>query len=262
MDGSPAVDAATAALFERAALVRLRRDPGGVLTALPTAGSPRSKRFEGLYGRLYNRVIQSDRLRRRVFALWGSTEPLQDLDGFVRAAVESAHAAAAEPVLLDVPCGGGTLLPFLDRHGFAGRVIEADLAESMMRRAAAAVAGARAPVNTVLLRADALDLPLGAACIDAAVSVNGLHVMPDARAFLLELARVMRPGAPLRLITPVSTRSLRSLAILALARRTRIVPHAPPTRPALWALVEQVGFTDLRSLGGTSITGLACRRAD
>lgn len=70
------------------------------------------------------------------------------------------------------------LLPLLARHNFDGLVIETDLARAMIERAA--VMRARSPaLEVMLLRADALDLPLRDRTVDVALSVNGLHVMPD-----------------------------------------------------------------------------------
>jgi|1186.fasta_scaffold22144_2 2-polyprenyl-3-methyl-5-hydroxy-6-metoxy-1,4-benzoquinol methylase len=92
-----------------------------------------NERFEGLYGRLYTRVIQTRTLRRAVFSLWGSADPLLRLDKIIA----TAAAEAGDGTILDVPCGGGTLLTVLDRAGFRGTVIESDLAAAMMRRARA-----------------------------------------------------------------------------------------------------------------------------
>ena len=159
--------------------------------------APRSRRFEGLYGRIYNTVIQTPALRRLVFSIWGGTQPLQDLDAFVRAATRAA-GAAADPVLVDVPSGGGTLLAFLARLGYRGAVVEIDVAAAMMRRAVQAeqrlgLVGFRVH----FLRSDALDLPLASEVAEVVVSINGLHVVADHERFLTELARVTKPGGSL-----------------------------------------------------------------
>src|SRR3712207_5819427 len=77
----------------------LRRDP-------PEFDEDGAGRFEGLYGGVYDRVIQSDLIRRFAPLAYGDAGPLPDLDGF---AARVADAVPEGGVLLDVPSGGGTL---------------------------------------------------------------------------------------------------------------------------------------------------------
>jgi ubiquinone/menaquinone biosynthesis C-methylase UbiE len=215
-----------------------------------------NERFEGVYGRLYNGVMQTPALRRVVFSIWGSADPLLHLDQIVSAAA----GETAGGTILDVPCGGGTVLPLLVRAGFRGTVIESDLADAMMRRAHATQRRLRTECDVRLLQADARELPLQAASVDCVISINGLHVIPAPERFLLELARVVRPGGTLWLITPVSSSALRNRSILAMARTLGITPGSPPTLAVLRTMVGDAGFQIRRSLGGTSITGLVCNR--
>lgn len=220
----------------------------------------RNRRFEGFYGRLYNGVIQSPALRRAAFSIWGSADPLCDLDVFVKDAVRAARTLSPSPVLVDLPSGGGTLLPFLARDGFPGTVIEVDLAAAMLQRAVTLHRSIIPDLDTVFLQSDALDLSLRDAVADVVISINGLHVVPDHARFLAELARITRPGGRLWLITPVDGPSSRSKAILALARALKITPRTPPTLAKLHSLLEEAGFTRSHSYGGTSITGVACEK--
>jgi ubiquinone/menaquinone biosynthesis C-methylase UbiE len=213
-------------------------------------------RFEGLYGRVYNTVIQTPALRRGIFTLWGSADPLLHLDAIVAAAA----AEAGEGAILDVPCGGGTVLALLQRAGFGGSVIETDRAAAMLHRARAAHRRLAPDYAVEFLQADARALPLETASVDVGLSINGLHVIPQPERFLAELARVIRPGGALWLITPVSSPALRSRAILKLARMLEIIPGAPPTLAELHAMVPAAGLHVRRSLGGRSITGLVCDR--
>jgi len=215
-----------------------------------------NERFEGLYGRLYDAVMQTPALRRAAFSLWGSAEPLLHLDEIVRAAADEAAGAT----ILDVPCGGGTVLPLLARAGFHGTVIESDLADAMMRRARVAHRRLQPGYDVRFLQADARELPLDSASAHGVISINGLHVIPGPERFLAELARVIRPGGTLRLITPVSSTALRSRLILSAAQTLGITPAAPPTLDELRTMVGNAGFQIRRSLGGTSITGLECDR--
>jgi SAM-dependent methyltransferase len=239
----------------------LRREDGAIFSDLPLRDAPRSRRFEGLYGRIYNSVIQAPALRRLVFSVWGGTEPLQDLETFVRGAASAADAAAADPVLVDVPSGGGTLLAFLGQLGYAGTVVEIDVATAMMRRAVQAERLlSPASFRIHFLRSDALDLPLADGVAHVVVSINGLHVVADHGRFLAELARVTKPGGSLWLVTPVDGPSLRSRLILRAARALGITPVRPPTLEGLRSLLESSGFTDLRWHGGQSIAGFSCAK--
>ena len=228
----------------------LLRDGDGTEDAELHAG-----RFEGLYGGLYDRVIQSDALRRLAPLFYGDAGPVVDLDAF------AARVAASVPdggVLLDVPSGGGTLLPLLRRAGYAGRVVECDLGAAMLARAA----GRRDELtgDVALLRADAQDLPLEAGSIDAVVSLNGLHCLPDPAGFVHELARVLRPGARAWLITLVSGGSLRGDVVIAAGRVAGIIPTAPPTRSGLDAALREAGFSLVTPLGGAGLVGVVATR--
>lgn len=223
---------------------------------------PSAGRFDGLYGGLYDRAIQSDAVRRLAPLAYGDAGPIPDLDGFVRLVAEGTTPrdarAGGPPVLLDVPSGGGTLLPRLERQGYVGRVVEADVSEQMLARAAR-VRG-RVRLDVALLRADAQDLPLADASVDAAVSLNGLHCMPDPAAFVRELARVVRPGGRLWLVTLVSGGTRRGDVVIAAGRLTGILPGAPPRRAQLLGELRAVGFETATPLGGDALTGLAAVR--
>ena len=205
-------------------------------------------------------MIQTPPLRRLVFSIWGGTEPLQDLETFVRDATTAA-GGAADPVIVDVPSGGGTMLAFLADVGYEGTIVEIDVAEAMMRRAVQAQERLGAVGFRVhFLRSDALDLPLVDEIAEVVVSINGLHVVRDHRRFLAELARVTKPGGSLWLVTPVDGPSLRSRLILRAARRLQITPVQPPTLARLRDLLEGAGFVDLRWHGGQSIAGFSCAK--
>jgi ubiquinone/menaquinone biosynthesis C-methylase UbiE len=241
-------------------LQALRQEEGSILSDLPVDDAPRSRRFEGLYGRIYNKVIQTPALRRLVFSIWGGTEPLQDLDAFVRDATAAA-GTSDDPVIVDVPSGGGTLLAFLADLGYTGTVVEVDVAAAMLRRAVQAERRL-GPVGfgVHFLRSDALDLPLADAVAEVVVSINGVHVVADHGRFLAELARVTKPGGALWLVTPVDGPSLRSRLILRAARRLGITPVRPPTLERLRDLLESAGFADLHWHGGHSIAGFSCAK--
>jgi ubiquinone/menaquinone biosynthesis C-methylase UbiE len=239
----------------------LRGESGGVISDLPS-DARRTPRFEGVYGGIYNRVIQTTPMRRAIFKLWGSCDPLYDLERFVGDAVVSLRAATTSPVAVDLPSGGGTLLPMMLRSGFRGTVVEVDLATTMLQRAVRLEAKLAAPFTTLFLRTDALDLPLRDAVADVVVSINGLHVMSDHEGFLAEIARIAKPGAGVWLITPVDGPSRRSRVILRAAERLGVTSRTPPTLAELRRLLEAVGLRETRWYGGRSITGVSCRRVE
>lgn len=232
---------------------------GRIVSSLPTDDAPTSRRFEGVYGWIYNRVIQTPPVRRAIFGAWGSAQPLRQLERFVDDAV--AHArSSADRVLVDVASGGGTLLPLLERGGFNGTVVEVDLAARMLQRAVALHDSLAPRFRTLFLQSDALDLPLRDDVADVVISINGLHVMPDPARFVAQLARITRPGGGLWIITPVNGAGLRSKAILASANALAITPQTPPTRAQLRELLKHAGLTETRDYGGSSIAGFSLQK--
>jgi SAM-dependent methyltransferase len=128
----------------------------------------------------------------------------------------------------------------------------------MLERAAAVAE--RVPLDVGLLRCDAQDLPLKANTVDAAASLNGLHVMPDPERFVAELGRVIRPRGRLFLVTLVSGGGVRTDAVNAFGRLAGILPGAPPERETLLRWLTDAGFVSQVPLGGSGILGIAATR--
>jgi demethylmenaquinone methyltransferase/2-methoxy-6-polyprenyl-1,4-benzoquinol methylase len=84
-------------------------------------------------------------------------------------------------------------LALVGRAGFCGRVVAADFAHPMLAQGAAKIAGT--PVSPVC--GDSLDLPFPDHQFDGATVGFGVRNLADVRAGLLELRRVLRPGARL-----------------------------------------------------------------
>jgi ubiquinone/menaquinone biosynthesis C-methylase UbiE len=237
----------------------LRTEERGMATVLEPEHDAHAGRFEGLYGGLYDRAIRTDPVRRLASLAFGEAGPLTDLDAFVKKVATGTHAVRGRsPVLLDVPSGGGTLLPRLWRCGYRGRVVASDLGTAMLARAAEVAE--RVPLDVALLRADAQDLPLADGAVDAAVSLNGLHVLPDPRAFLMELGRVVRPRGRLWMITLVSGGTRRADAVIRVGETTGILPGPPPTRSTLLRWLGDAGFASVAPLGGSGLLGVAATR--
>jgi SAM-dependent methyltransferase len=105
------------------------------------------------------------------------------------------------PVIADLGCSTGYLLEDLRLAYPDGTLIGVDLIASGLRKAHALVPQAR------LLQADACELPLRDASLDAALSANLLEHLPDDVAALAELRRVLRPGAPAVVVVPAGPRA-------------------------------------------------------
>ena len=112
----------------------------------------------------------------------------------VHAVVERLDLAAGD-VVLDLACGHGNFtVEFARRVGPTGLVVGLDIASSMLARAAARVRREGLD-NVLLVRGDALALPLADAAFAKLNCSGGLHQMPDLARALAELARVAKPGA-------------------------------------------------------------------
>lgn len=133
-----------------------------------------------------------DRVRARLAFVFG-------LPPFETEAADMAQRLALAPgdVVLDVACGHGNFtLELARRVGPEGLVIGVDIASAMLRRAARHVRAAGVE-NVLLVRGDALRLPLADTCITGLNCSGGLHGIPDLPVALREFARVSRPGARL-----------------------------------------------------------------
>lgn len=118
--------------------------------------------------------------------------------------------------VLDVACGpGNTTRRLLAGLGPDGRVTGVDLAESMLRRARADTHDPRIDYR----RADAIALSFADETFDAVTCLGALYLMPDPMRAVDEIARVVRPGGRVVILTSVhrGPRTLYPLVALALA---------------------------------------------
>jgi demethylmenaquinone methyltransferase/2-methoxy-6-polyprenyl-1,4-benzoquinol methylase len=102
--------------------------------------------------------------------------------GWRRRAVRELRLAPGAQVV-DLGCGTGDLCRALGRAGLRG--VGIDMAAGML---------ARAHTSAPLVRADALQLPLGDGSVDGAISGFALRNVVDIAACFREAARVIRPG--------------------------------------------------------------------
>lgn len=215
-------------------------------------------RFEGSYGAAYDAVLQRPGVRRALFRAVGSAQPIVELEAAVEALVKHAPAGA----LLDVPCGGGTLLPMLHRAGFHGELVAIDLAAAMIRRMRRAAGEHPGAFNVQVLHADATKLPLEAGSFDLLASINGLHVLPEPERALSEFARVLRPGGMALVVTITASGELRNRVLRRVARVGSVLPRDVASRAGHVEMFERAGLAVERDLGGTTFAGWLLRRAD
>ena len=137
-----------------------------------------------------------------------------------RALLERVWPGRPGERVLDLPCGAGRLLPFLQARGH--EVAQADGAMAMLREAAD-----RGQRGRLQVQADALQAPFGDRAVDGVVMFRFLHHLPPdaARAAVAEACRVARRFVVISFFHPVSAHHLR--------RRARQLLGAPATRFAL-----------------------------
>jgi demethylmenaquinone methyltransferase / 2-methoxy-6-polyprenyl-1,4-benzoquinol methylase len=140
---------------------------------------------------------------RLVQAMFDRVAPRYDLANTVLSLGYDRHwrrvtVAAVDPrpgeTVLDIASGTGVLAAALAERG--ARTLAADFSQPML----AAGAGRRDRPLLSWVAADARRLPLGEASVDAVTMAFGLRNLPDAKAGLVELARVTRPGGRLAIL--------------------------------------------------------------
>jgi demethylmenaquinone methyltransferase/2-methoxy-6-polyprenyl-1,4-benzoquinol methylase len=118
-----------------------------------------------------------------------------------RVAVRQLRGVPDDGVVLDLACGTCDLALEVLRQRRKARVVGADLSRVMLglarkkvaqRLAGRSVANATGPISLVNAPAEAL--PFGDASFDAVTIAFGIRNVPDFRAGLKEMLRVLRPG--------------------------------------------------------------------
>ena len=180
-------------------------------------------RSERVTAALYDAGVQHASIARAgARAMWGA-----DLRRMFTDIARLADLPAGTAVL-DIPCGGGLAFRGL-RTGQAVRYVAADISPYMLQRARRE-AGRRSVHDAIqFVEADVTALQFADASFDLCVSYNGLHCLPDPRAALGELARVLRPGGTLRGTSCVTGRGPRQDALIALSRRAGVFGNTPRT---------------------------------
>ncbi len=135
--------------------------------------------------------------------------------------------------VVDVGSGTGHVAVKLARTGRFGRVIAADISPKMLEQASASAAANGCRIETV--ETDMVRLPFDDASVDLVVGCAVLHHLPDPIAFMPEVRRILKPGAPCVFIGDPSTWGNRIIDVLkfpliALGRVYKRVTGKPPSQ--------------------------------
>ena len=180
-------------------------------------------RSERVTAALYDAGVKHANVARLgALAMWG-TDLRRMFDSVDRVADVPSGAS-----VLDIPCGGGLAFRGL-RTGQAVRYVAADISPYMLQRARRE-AGRQGVQDAIeFVEADVTALRFADASFDLCVTYNGLHCLPDPRAALGELTRVLRPGGTLRGTSCVTGRGSRQDALIAMLRRAGVFGNPPHT---------------------------------
>jgi SAM-dependent methyltransferase len=252
-------DRATLELLRRAArLVRLPGARGGapeVDAALPGLRFPQSGRAVPLRGGVLDLLgdafatTVAQKTLDTALSAWlydrlrSVLAPAIGMPRFPDEVAEVSERLALRPgdVVLDLACGHGNFTVELARRvGASGLVVGVDIARAMLARAAARVERDRL-ANVLLVRGDALALPIANAALARLNCSGGLHQLPDLARALAEIARVAMPDARVVLssFASGSDRPARWRSLL----RDRFGLHVV-SLPALVRDLEALGFAD------------------
>ena len=180
-------------------------------------------RSERVTAALYDAGVQHASIARiGAWAMWGA-----DLRPMFTDIARLADLPVGASVL-DIPCGGGLAFRGLST-GQAVQYVAADISPYMLQRARREAARRGVHDAIEFVEADVTALQFADASFDLCVTYNGLHCLPDPRAALGELSRVLRPGGTLRGTSCVRGRGSRKDAVIALSRRAGVFGNTPRT---------------------------------
>jgi ubiquinone/menaquinone biosynthesis C-methylase UbiE len=180
-------------------------------------------RSERVMAALYDAGVKHDSVATvGARAMWGAD--------MRRMFADVARLADAPPgtSILDIPCGGGFAFRGM-RPGQAVHYVAADISPYMLAQARAQAARRGVQDTIEFVEADVTSLRFDDESFDLCVTYNGLHCLPDPRAALGELTRVLKPGGTLRGTTCVTGRGSRADALIATLRRAGVFGNAPHT---------------------------------
>jgi ubiquinone/menaquinone biosynthesis C-methylase UbiE len=180
-------------------------------------------RSEHVTAAIYDAGVKHDRIAMvGAWVMWGT-----DLRRMF-ASVDRVADVPSGASVLDIPCGGGFAFRGLGT-GQVVRYVAADISPYMLARARREASRRGVQDAIEFVEADVTALRFADASFDLCVTYNGLHCLPDPRAALGELTRVLRPGGTLRGTSCVTGRGSRQDALIAMLRRAGVFGNTPRT---------------------------------
>jgi ubiquinone/menaquinone biosynthesis C-methylase UbiE len=155
-------------------------------------------------------------------AMWGADMRRMFAD------VDRLADAPAGTAVLDIPCGGGFAFRGL-RPGQAVHYVAADISPYMLGQARQEADRRGVQDAIEFVEADVTALQFDDNSFDLCITYNGLHCLPDPRAALGELTRVLKPGGTLRGTSCVTGRGPRQDVLIAMSRRIGVFGNTPHT---------------------------------
>lgn len=149
-----------------------------------------NRTFEALWGAAYDFGVEHPAFAKP----FAKVVMRSDLDRFYEA-LRTAGSVPDGGAILDVPCGGGVGLRGL-RPEQKVRYVAADISGVMLERTRQR-ADERGLTSVETVQADIGRMPFDDGEFDLVVCFNGLHILPDPRAAVLEMARCLKPGGRL-----------------------------------------------------------------
>jgi ubiquinone/menaquinone biosynthesis C-methylase UbiE len=172
-------------------------------------------------------------------------------------AAAAARAMALRPAskLLDVGCGSGGATLMLAAAGHTVTAIDAS--DGMIARVKARAAWGTRTSDTPMIDAKVMDgqaLSFADATFDAALSVFGVILFPDAVKGLAEMRRVVKPGGQVAVVTWTEPQNY-ALATVLRAAILSVKPDMPPASlPAQLRYRERADYEGLfRQAGFSSV---------
>jgi ubiquinone/menaquinone biosynthesis C-methylase UbiE len=166
---------------------------------------------------------------------------------FARAAVATLGLTRGQSVL-DVGAGSGGAALAMAEQGL--KVTAIDASPRMVERILARAAERGVPVDAQAMDGQALQF--ADASFDAALSVLGIILFPDAERGLAQMRRVVRPGGPVSVVTWTEPQNYELAAELRAAIQS-VRPQQPPAPlPAQLRYREEADFRALFEAAGLS----------
>ena len=154
-------------------------------------------------------MIAPDKTPSRIAGMFDAIAPRYDLlnhllsaglDRRWRDAAVDALALREGARVLDLCTGTADLALATVRHASSASVIGVDFAGEMLRLGAVKVRSASLESRIRLVRGDAASIPVSTGSCDAATIAFGIRNVAEPQRALIEIARVLRPGARLAIL--------------------------------------------------------------